>query len=377
MTTELETSLKKAIEESGFPFENHVCMTLKSHGWIIIPNRYYIDDLKGIEREIDVLAYKYKHDHVENICYYTALIISCKKSSKCSWTFLTRYQDENDKNINYFPFNYLTDDDRLKYMTDANLSLFEKLYKADNKIKGFFEFPKAIISYQEFDGKHFSENKKIYDSLTTVIKALESEKSILKERKKDVGYHYYYSFHLLSLFDGEMKECLFGEDESVSCNDISYINYLNRHIVNNVESFYSVMFATKPILENMLYAYDALAEKNEQMFSVLISEFYNDIFKDDGKVQLFWGLFVRKTARLLSYYVSHNIKNDIEIKISTYEYSEGILFLDIDYNINYDIDIIYQILNKNESDIKIYIRKQLEEIYRFKGEFLFKSLLPF
>lgn len=378
MTTELETSLKKAIEESGFPFENHVCMALKSHGWIIIPNRYYIDDLKGVEREIDILAYKYRHDDVENICYYTALIISCKKSSKYSWTFITRHQDENDSNINYFPFNYLTDDDRLIYMTNKNLSSFERTYKSSNKIKGFFEFTKSIVSYQEFDGSKFGQNQNIYNSLITTIKALESEKSILKERKKGANYHYYYSFNLLSLFDGEMKECLFGEDESVSCNDISYINYLNRHIVNNVESFYSVLFATKPILENVLDTYDALAKKNEQMFPVMISEFYNDIFKDDGKVQLFWNTFVNKTSHLLSYYVSQQINDDVEIEISTYKYSVETLSFDIYYNhnIDYSTESIYEMLNNSES-INIYMRKNLEEIYRFKGNFSFESLLPF
>ena len=43
--------IKSAIEHSGFPLEHYIGLVLKQHGWQIITNRNYIDDVKGVERE--------------------------------------------------------------------------------------------------------------------------------------------------------------------------------------------------------------------------------------------------------------------------------------------------------------------------------------
>ena len=45
--------LDKAINATGFPTEYKVEKILESHGWKVVPNRYYIDDQKKIEREIE------------------------------------------------------------------------------------------------------------------------------------------------------------------------------------------------------------------------------------------------------------------------------------------------------------------------------------
>ena len=79
MDEETKKNIEHAIKESGFPFENYASTVLREHGWTIIPNRFYLDDVKGIEREVDILAYKSLLDEEENICFYTSLIISCKK----------------------------------------------------------------------------------------------------------------------------------------------------------------------------------------------------------------------------------------------------------------------------------------------------------
>ena len=116
---ELIKNIKSSIERSGFPLEHYIGLTLKQHGWHIITNRNYIDDIKGIEREIDILAYKIYTDSDENIDYITSLIVSCKKSDKHKWCFLTRDIDKDDCNINWTPFHYCTSDERLKYMSEV------------------------------------------------------------------------------------------------------------------------------------------------------------------------------------------------------------------------------------------------------------------
>ena len=126
MNKEKSQQIVEAVNVSGFPFEVFVSSILSSHGWTIISNRYYIDDIKGVEREIDILAYKCFMDAKENICYYTALIVSCKKSEKFKWCFLTRSSQKRDVNINYFPFHFSTDDERLSFTVKSGVEMIEK-----------------------------------------------------------------------------------------------------------------------------------------------------------------------------------------------------------------------------------------------------------
>ena len=76
MDEALKQDIKDAIESSGFPLEHYVDGILRKHDWQTITNRHYIDDVKGVEREIDIIAYKVEKDDVEKIEYITSLIIS-------------------------------------------------------------------------------------------------------------------------------------------------------------------------------------------------------------------------------------------------------------------------------------------------------------
>ncbi len=379
MNKETKNNIEHAIEESGFPFENLVSTKLREHGWTIIPNRFYLDDVKGIEREIDILAYKSSHNKKEDICFYTSLIISCKKSSKNKWCFLTRDSDNNDVNVNYFPFHFLTDDARLKYMTYSEMSSIEEQYKADQQIKKLYHFPKSIISYQILNDKSFIKNEAMYDSIVTSIKALESEKSNLlkKRRGSNESYKRYYSFNLLSLFDGDMIDCNFDPNGVVTYSDISAFQYLNRHIVNKEEHFYSVHFVSKGGLEKALSSYDALAKLNFKIFLGFVDIYYKDIFKNDEKVKLLWDSFVEKTSYTISYTVSKKISQDVDIKLCLYKYEDGVLTLDIGWYDNIDYNEVYNVLNDKKSFAYKKVKECLETMFRYTGNFEFGNALPF
>ena len=106
MEESLKQDIHKAINDSGFTLENYVDVILRKHGWQTITNRHYIDDIKGVERELDILAYKVYLDKKENIEYITSLVISCKKSSVNKWCFLTRDANSNDVNTDLTPYHY-------------------------------------------------------------------------------------------------------------------------------------------------------------------------------------------------------------------------------------------------------------------------------
>ncbi len=46
------------LEKTGFGLEYTVSSILENDGWTVINNKYYIDDVQGSAREIDIIAYK-------------------------------------------------------------------------------------------------------------------------------------------------------------------------------------------------------------------------------------------------------------------------------------------------------------------------------
>lgn len=47
-----------ALTVTGFVLENYVTTRFKANGWGVIASKYYIDDVDGRARELDLLAYK-------------------------------------------------------------------------------------------------------------------------------------------------------------------------------------------------------------------------------------------------------------------------------------------------------------------------------
>lgn len=76
---EFEKDLLEAIDKTGFNLEYEIQQILRMHGWHVINNRYYIDDVLDVQREIDMIAYR-RTVKGDTTCY-TYLVISCKKST--------------------------------------------------------------------------------------------------------------------------------------------------------------------------------------------------------------------------------------------------------------------------------------------------------
>lgn len=306
--------IKVAIERSGFPLEHYIGLILKKHNWQIITNRNYIDDIKGVEREIDILAYKLHTDKVENIDYITTLIISCKKSDKHKWCFLTRDMDENDCNINLTPFHYCTSDERLRYMTEYHLDTILERYKGHRAVKHLYSFDDMVFAYQQLaepsndkDRKKNGnlmpiKNEDIYNSISTTIKAISNEKESRLNAYDYSTKQRYYTFHALSIFEGEMYKSHFDSNEVVDVSKISNIKYLNRHIVGGIDDFYIVHFINKEIFDYRLRIFDYLHEENVRTLPKLMHSFYNDIFNCEDRLNMYWKAFedeIKEVVRII------------------------------------------------------------------------------
>jgi uncharacterized protein (UPF0335 family) len=287
-----EENIRKAINKTGFILENDVIKILENENWNTINNRYYIDDITSSPREIDIVAYK-ANEH-ENILYYTALIISCKKSEQNSWVFLTRNINNNDPNIDFFPIEYWSNSRILNSM-DSEEKYRDYIEKNVNKLnhyKSIFGIKKNIFAFQEVNIKNSTpqNDKKIYESIISTIKAMEYEKKSLNKRKKNPTV---FNFHLLTIIDGDTYEFDVNRDSKVV--ESNHIKYLNRFIVNNDDKFHMIHFINYKNLKSVLTKINQLHTENSKFHSDIIDKYKSEflisytlrnIFKEEIQKEL-------------------------------------------------------------------------------------------
>lgn len=371
-----KNKLLTGIKKSGFVLENRVSALLKQNGWSVIQNRYYIDDVNGTEREIDMIAYNVLTDPIENISYYTALIISCKKNEKNYWVFLTSEDTEDDPNMEYFPIHYATKDVRLSHMIiEAENEIIRKL-KAKLTLNSFTSCCRRINAFQLVNKESYNADKdtngSIYISISTIIKSLEAEKKNI-HTKADKRF---YSFYLYNIFDGEMIDIDLGND---SVNQINNINYFNRHIINRVDNHYRIRFITEEYLNNNITELNHLFITDKEIYPQLITDFYINIFEHRDRVKLYWGDFERAMLNYLNYIIEKKVHGvDDKLKELGYTWNTTTSQLEIEFGTqNYEnVSKIITVFNSDE-DLEKYTAKRLKDIFRYEGKFIFSDDLPF
>lgn len=377
--------INDGIDKTGFVLEYKICKILEKHNWTIINNRYYIDDVNNIEREIDIVAYKTSSN--EDIHFYTCLLISCKKSEDNVWTFLTKNLDKNNPNINILPINNWTNVKTLKYvLSKLTPKDCNKIITKNKDIDFLYSLDKQVFAFQEINrttGKP-QNDKNIYNSIVTIIKASEYEKKSLNARKKIKAF---YNFNLISVVDCEMFEIFF-KDDVTEIKNIDNIRYLNRHIINNNEEFYRVHFINFNNFENILLKYNVLVDWNFAFYFDLFKSYYVDVFNNIEAVSIYWNDFNKEILWATNYIFKTVYKalmgEDIntEIKNIDYEYDNDEKLLNlipVFKSSQYDIlnDDLKIKLNKNKF-LNDYIRKQLIKWYRYNGNFQFSEYkIPF
>src|SRR6266478_9767795 len=108
-----DKKLETQIRKTGFVLENEVAQILRSAGWTVISNKYYVDDFENSVREIDLVAYQVKV--VQHFKVYTVLVISCKKSEAKAWALLARDINLRDPNSDWWPLHAWTNDKALHF----------------------------------------------------------------------------------------------------------------------------------------------------------------------------------------------------------------------------------------------------------------------
>lgn len=375
LTPEAKQEILREIQKTGFVLEFQVSRILDKHKWHVINSRYYIDDITNVEREIDIIAYKVRE--IDGRSYYTVLVVSCKKSDSHLWAFLTRQINPDNPNISLCPLHNWTNDKILNFMLDEpNLeeTILTGCKEKKDCLHYIYDIGKQAFAFQQLHKTRFSlqNDKDIYNSIITLIKAVEFEKSSLDKRKKVPCF---YNFNLISVFDGEFIELFFNnEDNSTIINEIETIKYLNRHIVNKKEDFYRVQFVRFKDFDFCCSSYDDLHEWNIKMYPNLIHEYYENAILNDKYMTLFEKEFVTTVLRYINNKGLSDNGRINEIYLG-YEVAKTELSLAlITDGFKPDEETSYIQLLNDTPEVKQYVSTQLKHYFRYDGAFQFEKI---
>jgi hypothetical protein len=360
------------IAKTGFVLENSVAELLKAAGWNVISNKYYVDDHQETVREIDLVAYK--ASKVGHLSVYTSLILSCKKSEKDVWAFLSRDIDLNAPNSNWTPIHAWTNDKPLNFTL--------KLPKAASDYHGAVQkmgvtealrTPSVdVFAFQEMDVTSGAphNDKAIFGSVTSLMKAQAYELSALPKRKKDPVV---YQFNLLSIVDAEMYRLRFGKNGAINASSIDDEQYIARYIIQGRETFSRVRFMRPKTFAQNLSEYTALhvanckwfSEKNRQFFEGALQDLERrSVFEDEFWVEIDWFLRYRSPK-------GTNVNVEKDRRGLVWDSQARVL------NIEIDADEEALVFFNHDDEVKKHVAAVLKAVYHYSGSFAFNSHIPF
>lgn len=359
------------IKSTGFGLEFSISNSLVGDGWTVINNKYYIDDVQGSAREIDILAYKVTLKN--GIQIYTVLIISCKKSSENAWTLLAKDKNNNDPNIDWNPVTLWSNQKILKFIIE-NYDWKTKYVNSSQELNDqIFSPQKHIFAFQELNKKKGTpqNDRAIFNSIVSSMKSQDYEIGSLDKRKKEESI---YNFNLISVVDAQLLRINYGNGEP-SVDNISSDIYVGSYIINKKETISRVHFIMSDGFDSCLSTYNMLHSHNIKQTSVIFESYYIDCLKDKRKVDLFLNEFSRN-IRWNIYKAIRELRTDGSIKDVI-----GICWDERKTCVAITVDDVWKeeevdALNANNK-IKVEVASALKKIYRYEGEFYFDNNVPF
>lgn len=345
--------LDEAINKTGFPTEYNVQKLLEKHGWSVISNRYYIDDQKKIEREIDLLASKNG----------VRLVISCKKSETDFWTFMT-----SQNNGVVVPVEYKTKDKIVRYFLNNEEDVFRTIISKYSGFASVMTLPEMVRAFQQMVISTYKSNndKHIYDSIITTIKAAEYEENHSKENAL---------YFMLSVFEGEMVKKDFDTGVSSVIDDIKYVN---RHYIGTDDRYYCVRFIKLDVFDRILDEYDKVAEELPYIINDLHNEFKLDVFKKPRRWEHFWRKLEHKFFHEIHEHYGYTESNFSSLatnptsEIRPYLAKSGKLHLAFKLYMFVEPSSYGQEINRDEF-CRNLMAKLLKEFYGYEGKFVIEN----
>jgi hypothetical protein len=358
-------NFEKQIAKTGFPLEHKIGSLLRSSGWTVINNRYYVDDQEQSVREIDLVAYKSRPVQHFRVC--TTLIISCKKSDQNVWALLARRKEAFDPNLDQQPVHIWTNDKALSFMLSQSGWPRDYYTRAQELgVESTLADPRvSVFAFQEMNRESGSpqNDRPIFSSITGLMKAQSYEMEALPIRRKTPSV---YQFNLVNLVDTQLVQLYF-KDSGQRATEIDEEHYIARYIINKREMFARIHFVRADKFETALEDYGRLHSANCDIFSKSCDEFYEGVLSDTKRTQVFLEEFEKETKALLELRLRFGLNLEAKLGGMWLYWDKKAQFVDLMLPIH---DEAVAFLNKDD-DAKRYVRKALAKYYRYNGTFSF------
>ena len=271
------------IQKTGFILEFSVSRLLQCHGWIVVNNKYYLDDVTGNARELDLLAYKVST--CQSIRIYTTLLISCEKSEEHAWALISKQKNERDPNTEWFPISVWSNDPILNFMLTQSKTDWKTRYvDSSGTLYGSLLCPEShIFAFQEMHKKTGVRNddKRIFSSITSLMKAQAYEMGSLAKRRKEPSL---YNFNLIGVIETDVIEIKL--NDGVSAIEIIGAKYVGGYIIGRRETTARVHIFRFDTVDSVLENYDRLHINICDVFSRLHESFFDSVMEDFGRVKV-------------------------------------------------------------------------------------------
>lgn len=361
--------LPNTLAKTGFLLEHEVAEAFRRAGWSVINNRFYVDDVDGRARELDLVIYKVSATRDVEIC--TSLLISCKKSEQDAFVFMSREISKSEPNIDPWPVHYLTAQEPLRtYLDSANWK--DKYVSKNTQLRSsIFEIKRLAFATQLVSRSNAAahNDKAIFDSIATLMKALDHEMAKLPSR---INKKRLYIFNLITIVDAPIvdAQCVGTKMEPMEVLDFKY---LSRYIVRKRDLAARIHFVAKSQLKSLVEEYSILAKHDKDFFGAAVDLSYQSI-KDNKAVRQY---FAKELSSVLRWRINSSLHLGKFVK-----FNED---LELDYDsVRNELVIGVPIFESGamqhlvgDDKLVAEVEKSLKEIARFSGKFRFKEVPPF
>lgn len=352
------------LAKTGFVLEHEIAETFRRAGWTAINNRFYIDDVDGKSKELDLLVYKvYPHKEIEVV---TAILVSCKKNKENAFVFMSRPAVKSEPNYDWIPVHYWTSNKLLNtYLSNSewkdvyateNTELNEKIFEIKRHA-----FAAQLVSTR--DGAPHND-KAIFDSVSGLMKALDHELSALPKRMKR---NRIYIFNLITIVDAPLVDARF-TDKKISPVEVEEFRYLARYIVGKREITARIHFIQKNSIEDSLKVFSSLSNHDKGYFlnqldlaykAITTNEHVRDYFGKLLATSLLWRINSRLAGTEFDV-----LESDKDIILSYDEFHQELVI-----ELNTEPDVITAIAG--DAPLEKTVAKLLKEKARYEGDFRF------
>lgn len=283
--------IKRALSKTGHLFEHQIGALFEGKGWMIIPNKFYIDrdDNKG--REIDLVAYKITEIRDET-AYITVVVIEAKQSSKNKWVFFTKGGYSGDINMHTAPLYYHNEIEEVGRYLSPNVLLNGM---AEREQIDLFNFPRKAYTFAEITddregaGASFFRavaTNTIYNAIFGVIKAQMSELDFYRNRRIARNEKRFYTVFPLVVFNGDIIEAQTGPDGNLDLAEVQEVQYVNRYRSPAYDNFHSVNIIRSDTLPHYIDLYSNIHAGLGAHAGAMIDQFYANL--DLHSFELLW-----------------------------------------------------------------------------------------